>query len=102
MCQKLPKYSLYSGKKRGLARSLGFPAKNRYRIRVSSHINFYIVSKLVQFTDVDWVMVLAREEKKGKAEFWDAEEDWPEVEMVEGIFCDAPNHFFDALTSFFL
>ena len=45
--------------------------------------------KLVRFTDVDWVTIPAREEKKGKAEFWGAVEDWPEEEMVENTFCDA-------------
>jgi hypothetical protein len=47
------------------------------------------VSKLVRFTDVDWITIPAREEKKEKTEFWDAIEDWSEEEMVEDIFCDA-------------
>ena len=38
MLQKLPKYSLYSGKKLFLQHSLGFPAKKRYLIRVSSPV----------------------------------------------------------------
>ena len=52
------------------------------------------MSKLAQFTDVDWVTIPAREEKKEKAEFWDAVEDSSEEEMVEGIFCDALDLFF--------
>ena len=27
--------------------------------------------------------------------------EWSEVEMIEDIFCDAPDHFFDALDLFF-
>ena len=33
-----------------------------------------LVYKLVRFTDVDWVTIPAREEKKEKTEFWDAVE----------------------------
>ena len=54
------------------------------------------VEKRVRFTDVDWVTIPAREEKKEKAEFWDATEGWLEEELVEGIFCDALDHFFFA------
>ena len=43
----------------------------------------------VQFTDVDWVMIPAREEKKEKAGFWDAVEGWSEEEIVEDVFYDA-------------
>ena len=51
------------------------------------------VSKLVQFTDVDWITIPAREEKE-KAEFWGAVEGRSEEEMVEDIFCDALDLFF--------
>ena len=53
-----------------------------------------IVKKLVRFTDVDWVTIPAREEKKEKTEFWDAAEGWLEEELVEDIFCGALDHFF--------
>ena len=52
---------------------------------------YKLVPKLVRFTDVDWIIIPAREEKKEKKELWDAVEDWPkeEEEEVEDIFCDA-------------
>ena len=53
-----------------------------------------IVGKLVRFTDVDWVTIPARKEKKEKAEFWDAVEGRSEEAMVEDIFCDALDHHF--------
>ena len=52
------------------------------------------MEKLVRFTDVDWVTIPAREEKKEKTEFWDATEGWLEEELVEDIFCDALDLFF--------
>ena len=55
---------------------------------------YKLVSKLVRFTDVDWIIIPAREEKKEKTEFWDAAEGWLEEELVEDIFCDALDHFF--------
>ena len=55
--------------------------------------HFLHVKKLVRFTDVDWVTIPAREEKKEKAEFWDAAEGWLEEELVEDIFCDALDLF---------
>ena len=53
-----------------------------------------LVKKLVRFTDVDWVTIPAREEKKEKAEFCDSTEGWLEEELVEDIFCDALDHCF--------